>query len=196
MAFLPEDILLQIFEKSAACLLMRANAPDFTIVTASDAYCQLTGFTREQLKGMGAFTVFPDHEGDHGGANLTRQAIVDAITQKKQTQLAEYAYHIADPKTKAISEFWWSSTFDPILGPDGEVAYVLGTAIDLTDKVKNRKLLQYGEDRLNRFFMQAPAGICILSGPELTFELINPLYQQLFPGRELLGKPMLQAFPK
>lgn len=50
--------------------------------------------------------------------------------------------------------------------------------------------------RLNRFFMQAPAGICILDGPSLVFELINPLYQQLFPGRGLLGKPVLEAIPE
>lgn len=51
-------------------------------------------------------------------------------------------------------------------------------------------------DRMKRFFMQAPAGICILDGPEMVFELINPLYQQLFPGRELLGKPILEAVPE
>jgi len=51
-------------------------------------------------------------------------------------------------------------------------------------------------DRMKRFFMQAPAGICILDGPEMVFELINPLYQQLFPGRELLGKPILEALPE
>jgi two-component system sensor histidine kinase VicK len=51
-------------------------------------------------------------------------------------------------------------------------------------------------DRLRRFFMQAPAGICILDGPDLVFELINPPYQELFPKRELLGKPLLEAVPE
>lgn len=50
--------------------------------------------------------------------------------------------------------------------------------------------------RLERFFMQAPSGICILDGPELIFELINPQYQQFFPGREILGKPLLEAIPE
>ncbi len=50
--------------------------------------------------------------------------------------------------------------------------------------------------RLNQFLMQAPAGICILDGPNFVFELINPLYQQLFPGRNLLGKPLLEAVPE
>lgn len=51
-------------------------------------------------------------------------------------------------------------------------------------------------ERLYRFFMQAPAGICILDGPELRFEMVNPLYQQFFPGRELLGLPLLSALPE
>lgn len=48
-------------------------------------------------------------------------------------------------------------------------------------------------DRLTRFFMQAPAGICILNGPDLVFELVNPPYQELLPGRNLLGRPIFEA---
>ncbi|RFZ81367.1 PAS domain S-box protein [Mucilaginibacter terrenus] len=51
-------------------------------------------------------------------------------------------------------------------------------------------------DRLKRFFLQAPAGICIMTGPDLVFELVNTFYHQLFPGRELLGKPVLEAVPE
>ncbi|MCR5890201.1 PAS domain-containing sensor histidine kinase [Hymenobacter sp. J193] len=50
--------------------------------------------------------------------------------------------------------------------------------------------------RLERLFMQAPAAICILDGPELVYELVNPGYQQLFPGRQLQGKPILEALPE
>src|ERR1700754_972762 len=51
-------------------------------------------------------------------------------------------------------------------------------------------------DQLKRFFLQAPAGICILDGPNFVFELVNPSYQQLFPDRDLLGKPLLEALPE
>ena len=51
-------------------------------------------------------------------------------------------------------------------------------------------------ERLYRLLMEAPAGICIASGPDLVFELINPLYQQFFPGRHLLNKPVLEAIPE
>ncbi|MCC3156895.1 PAS domain-containing protein [Hymenobacter sp. 15J16-1T3B] len=49
---------------------------------------------------------------------------------------------------------------------------------------------------LERLFMQAPAAICILRGPELVYELVNPGYQQLFPDRQLLGLPIAEALPE
>ena len=44
--------------------------------------------------------------------------------------------------------------------------------------------------------MEAPAGICVLDGPELVFELVNPRYRQLLPERPLLGRPLLEALPE
>lgn len=49
--------------------------------------------------------------------------------------------------------------------------------------------------RLVRFFEQAPAAICVLDGPELVYELVNPVYQRYFLGRALLGQPV-QAVPE
>ncbi|MGB8510315.1 MAG: ATP-binding protein, partial [Pyrinomonadaceae bacterium] len=53
--------------------------------------------------------------------------------------------------------------------------------------------------RLHDLFMQAPAIICTLRGPEHVFELANPLYLQLV-GRhdvsELIGRPVREALPE
>ncbi|MDR6781611.1 signal transduction histidine kinase [Pedobacter africanus] len=51
-------------------------------------------------------------------------------------------------------------------------------------------------ERLARFFTQSPIGICILDGPQFTFEMVNPAYQQLFPGRHLTGYSLVQALPE
>ncbi|GAA4504636.1 hypothetical protein GCM10023172_31160 [Hymenobacter ginsengisoli] len=55
---------------------------------------------------------------------------------------------------------------------------------------------EHQRQRLTRFFNQAPAAICMLDGPDFVFELVNPTYQQLFPGRQLLGRPLLAALPE
>ncbi|MGZ8780094.1 MAG: ATP-binding protein, partial [Thermoanaerobaculia bacterium] len=49
---------------------------------------------------------------------------------------------------------------------------------------------------LYSLFMQAPALICVLRGSDLVFDLVNPLYQRLFPKRELLGRPIREALPE
>ncbi|GGG52010.1 hypothetical protein GCM10011378_30350 [Hymenobacter glacieicola] len=55
---------------------------------------------------------------------------------------------------------------------------------------------EHQRQRLERLFQQAPAAICMLNGPDLVYELVNPAYQQLFPGRSLLGRPLLEALPE
>ncbi|MDB5018132.1 MAG: hypothetical protein JWQ84_2964 [Mucilaginibacter sp.] len=107
-------------------------------------------------------------------------------------------------------ECFFDFSYSPIRDENGEIGGVLVTVIESTEKIKavnnaekaKQKLeLAQAEttrqrDRLNQFLMQAPAGICVLDGPEFIFELVNPLYQQLFPGRDLLGKPVIEAIPE
>ncbi|MEJ7560034.1 MAG: ATP-binding protein [Pedobacter sp.] len=59
-----------------------------------------------------------------------------------------------------------------------------------------KRQLQIERDRLNRFFMQVPAGICVLEGPTHIYTLVNPEYQKLFPGRQLSGLPVAEALPE
>ena len=48
----------------------------------------------------------------------------------------------------------------------------------------------------HNLFMQAPAIICILRGPEHRYEFVNPMYQQVFPHRQLLGLTVAEALPE
>jgi two-component system sensor histidine kinase VicK len=109
-----------------------------------------------------------------------------------------------------LEECYFNFSYSPIADEYGHIQGVLTNVIETTDKVKAFSSLELAKqdvelaqaetaaqrDYLKQFFMQVPAGVCILSGPELIYELINPLYQQLFPGRKLLGKPLLEAVPE
>ncbi len=50
------------------------------------------------------------------------------------------------------------------------------------------------ESALYALFMQAPAAVAIVSGPEFVFELANPIYEQITGGRDLVGKPYCAAY--
>ena len=49
---------------------------------------------------------------------------------------------------------------------------------------------------LYSLFMQAPAPVCVLRGSDHVFDLVNPMYQRLVGGRDVLGKPAREALPE
>lgn len=60
----------------------------------------------------------------------------------------------------------------------------------------NHEDISSDRDHINDLLTEIPAGTAILSGKNLVFELVNPTYQNLVPGRELIGKPFLEALPE
>jgi signal transduction histidine kinase len=109
-----------------------------------------------------------------------------------------------------MEECYFDFSYSPICNEIGEIGGVFVTVIETTEKIKALKNAEKAKqelelaqtetirqcDRLNQFLMQAPAGICVLDGPGFIFELVNPLYQQLFPERKLVGKPLIEALPE
>lgn len=55
---------------------------------------------------------------------------------------------------------------------------------------------QADRDNLHRLFMQAPAAIAIVRGPDLRYELSNPMNQVFAGGRPLLGTTVQEALPE
>ncbi|UYZ64744.1 PAS domain-containing sensor histidine kinase [Hymenobacter weizhouensis] len=55
------------------------------------------------------------------------------------------------------------------------------------------------EQQRQRFYdllMQLPAQVAVHEGPDQVFTLVNPGYQRLAPGRELVGLPIREAWPE
>ncbi len=107
-------------------------------------------------------------------------------------------------------DYYFDFFHSPILNERGKVVGVLTKVLETTDTVMTYLELEklqsefeaiqdkykLQKERFIQFLMQAPAGVCILGGNEFVFEIVNPVYQALFPGRELLGKPVLEAIPE
>ncbi|SHJ62759.1 PAS domain S-box-containing protein [Hymenobacter daecheongensis DSM 21074] len=100
---------------------------------------------------------------------------------------------------------------------DGQITMWVGCGFDIQDqKQMVQELLEANEQQADmaeqayhaqkqaqsqretfyNLFQQAPALICILRGPEHTFDFVNPQYQQLFPHRQLVGLPVTEALPE
>ncbi len=95
-----------------------------------------------------------------------------------------------------LEDAWFSFSYTPIKDETGRVAGMLCAATETTGKVLAQRQ-QLGErERLRQMFEQAPGLVALLREPSHTFELVNPAYQQLMAGKDLIGKPVREALPE
>ena len=74
---------------------------------------------------------------------------------------------------------------------------LLASNVELEALVEQRtEAIELQKKVLHNLFMQAPAIICTLNGPDHVFELVNPAYQKLFGKRQLTGLPVREALPE
>ena len=115
----------------------------------------------------------------------------------------------ADPQTRSIPVILLSARTGEesrIEGMDAgadDYLYKPFSARELLAQVSARLELSRLQARLQQeradlahLFHQTPVPTAVLQGPELVFELANPAYIAVVGGRDVVGKPLLEALPE
>ena len=118
--------------------------PDFRIIAASDAYLNATMTKREDILGLDLFDVFPDNPGDPtatGTRNL-RASLERVLETRLADTMALQKYDIRRPESDggAFEERYWSPVNSPVIGPAGELAYIIHRVEDVTEFVNLKRL--------------------------------------------------------
>jgi signal transduction histidine kinase len=111
-------------------------------------------------------------------------------------QESEVLVPLARTEGGPIEDIYFDLTYLARYNEAGQIDGFVTYAYDVTEQVLARREREDQRQRLQRLFLEAPAAICILRGPDLIYEFVNPSYQQFFPERQLLGKPMRDALPE
>jgi two-component system CheB/CheR fusion protein len=145
---LPDEIFKIIFEKSPGSLLVKADAPHFTIMAANEAYLTITNATREIIIGKGFFQVFPDDDDDPSDESGARKTFTKVVQTGLKIDIPTYRYDTRDPETGDYKIRYWSCSNVPFNGPDGKVAYILNTIAEITGEVNAKEAAIESENRL------------------------------------------------
>jgi len=188
---------------------------DFTIVALNQAFLDATTRSRDELIGIRFFTAFPS-------AGESRHIVQDSLERVRDKGVVDVlpsvSYAVA--VNGRTEERLWSCTHVPILGKDGQVAFLLKSTQDISElrpskglagldstaagetdpqggniHVLNQTLLATVQ-QLGRLVMQAPSFMCVLRGPNLVFELVNIAFSMLAGGRDLIGKTLREGLPE
>jgi len=187
--------------------------PDMRILTASNVFLEAAATTREKLQGRFYFDAFPNNPfyPEVDAASFVRASMKHALSTSMVHQMSLQRYDVpsGDSPTGFLRRDWLIS-HTPVLDAAGSVEYIIQSAEDVTDKVSAERQSKFADLEdvtiirkvenqrlvLEKLLLQAPALIAVFNGPQLNYEFVNPLYTRLFPDRELLGKPLLEALPE
>ena len=177
--------VFQLFEQAPAaiCLL---REPDHRIDYLNPAYQAL--FPGQRLPGKALAQVQPS------APELV--TLFDGVYKTGKAQFAgETAVAVVPPNGGPTTTRYFDFTYQAYYEQE-EIAGVSIFGTDVTARVLARRDADQQRHLLTTLFMEAPAPIAILDGPDFVYQLVNPAYQRLFPGRSLLGKTLLAALPE
>jgi PAS domain S-box-containing protein len=128
-----------LFEAAPALyLVLLPDAPRYTVVAVSDAYTHVTRTRREDILGRGLFEVVPDDSSDPaaGGVTKLKASLARVLASRLADPAAVERYDIREPAETggAFEKRWWKSKNSPVLGPGGEVAYIIHAIDDVTEQ--------------------------------------------------------------
>src|SRR3984893_6093582 len=188
---------------------------DFNIVALNQAFLDATVQSRETLAGTNIFTAFPAaREGRH----ILQDSLERVRNKGVVDVLPSVSYAVA--VNGRTEERLWCCTHVPVRDKNGQVAFLLKSAQDISElrssqglagldsatagetdpqagniQVLNQTLLATVQ-QLGRLVMQAPSFMCVLRGPDLVFELVNMAFSMLAGGRDLIGKTLREGLPE
>jgi PAS domain S-box-containing protein len=169
---------------------------DFEWLLANNSVLKLWGKTRDEVIGKRLITLFPGVKSS-GIFDKYVQAAEGEIVNFKQYYNSEglnHWFHIVGIK---YNDGFILST-DDITAQVAAEEELKNINVELEEKVKIRTAqLEKQKEDIYSVFLQAPAMIAITRGPDLTFELANPLYLKVVGKTiDIIGKPLLEVFPE
>jgi PAS domain-containing protein len=127
------------FEATPMPLLLLDPGPGLRIVDANHVYGEATMVRPGRIAGEKLFDVFPDNPGDpfaDGVANLFDSLRIVAETGQSHA-MAVQRYDVRTPEGTFV-ERYWQPLNSPVLNENGDLAFILNRAIDVTAKFPRR----------------------------------------------------------
>jgi PAS domain-containing protein len=124
----------KIFASAPARFLVLGADETFPILDASDAYLRATYTERDAIIGRPLFDVFPDNPDDPTATGIRnlRSSLHRVLTDGRSDAMAVQRYDVRRTDGH-FEERYWSPVNAPVIGPNGEILYIVHRVEDVTE---------------------------------------------------------------
>ncbi len=179
----------------APFLVLKPDAPCFTVSEVNDAYLTATMRTREEVVGRGIFDAYPDNPSDAaiGGVSILRASLERVLASKQPDALPGLKYDIARPDG-TFEERWWFPVNSAVLNEDGEVEAIIHNANDVTQEYRAEAALRESEGRFRGFAENSADVLWIADATGTRLEYLSPAFERVFgaPRDAIIGEGIPQ----
>lgn len=131
------------------------------------------------------------------GARVTREALLDAVHPDDRDRAEREVRHsLATPGEHRLEV--------RVLRPDGTVRPLVASARVYSNRAGRparilgivRQAGDIGSRLLDEIVQNSPVAISVVAGPEFVYELANPAFQALAPGKQMIGRRFEDVWPE
>ncbi|WP_353720488.1 PAS domain-containing protein [Dyadobacter sp. 676] len=123
---------------------------------------------------------------------LLRQVITTGEPVWFEDQLVPFS------RNGRIEDIYWTFSYSPVYDDSGVINGVFMTCTETTRKVLLINHLRDSERQFQNLVADAPVGIIVLKGEDMTVEIVNDAYAKLIDRQrdELIGKALFSVIPE
>ncbi|GAB3904469.1 hypothetical protein GCM10028803_33950 [Larkinella knui] len=165
------------------------NGPDLVIETANKAILELWG-KDPGIIGLPLLQALPEIKG---------QGFEELLKTVYRTGISHYGFETPARLHRhgQLEDAFFNYVYAPMREDDVNVTDLMVLATEVTPQVKAKLALKESEQRFRNLIEEAPAAICLFTGPDMIIELPNEAMLRYW-GKDdsVTGKPLREAVPE
>lgn len=169
-------------------------------IQVNERFCSITGYSREELSQITMMSI------THPDDRLKNSEMFIQCIKEGKPFFVEKRYIRKDG-----SIAWVNNSVSLVTDELTGIRLITAVCIDITASKEQEETInqllaneqqlraqtELERTKIYNMFMQAPASIALLKGPNHVFEFANPLYMQLVGNdRDIIGKPVAESLPE
>lgn len=148
MDILNDPIFQAIFNTSIPRIILKADAPAFTVVTYNDAYKMATHTNARDIRGQSFWKAYnTENAGGNGGAILM-DALMEALGSNQVVHLPPFRFDIPADDINKLQTNWWQLEIVPVrTTPDPQPNLLIININNLTEQTLSKQIIDEGLQR-------------------------------------------------
>jgi len=177
-----------LIEESSICTCL-FTGNDMVVEIANENMIKMWGKDKQSVIGKPLLEAVPELRG---------QPFFDLLVEVWKTGIPYVA--IDEPAVLKVDgvldTYYFDFTYKPLFDADGNIYGIMDSAVDVTEKVRNRKKLEESESRFRSLIAAAPVAIGLFVGRDLVIETPNQTFNDIVGKGDVTGWTLREAMPE